>query len=48
LKNFLQLSLGGEEPLVLVDGGKKENILDDITSLKKWKWIGVVLEILES
>jgi hypothetical protein len=26
---FLQLSLGGEEWLVLVDGGKRENRLDD-------------------
>ncbi len=26
---FLQLSLGGEEWLVLIDGGKKENKLDD-------------------
>ncbi len=32
---FLQLSLGGEEWLVLVDGGKKENKLDDSSTFER-------------
>jgi len=32
---FLQLSLGGEEWLVLVDGGEKENKLDDSNTFER-------------
>jgi len=32
---FLQLSLGGEEWLVLIDGGKKENKLDDSSTFER-------------
>ncbi len=34
---FLQLSLGGEEWLVLIDDGKRENILDDISTFEIMK-----------
>ncbi len=42
---FLQLSLGGEEWWVLVDGGKRENQLDHSSSLEEWKWLKVDLEL---
>jgi len=32
---FLQLSLGGEEWLVLADGGEKENKLDDSSTFER-------------
>jgi hypothetical protein len=32
---FLQLSLGGKKWLVLVDGGKKENRLDDCSTFER-------------
>jgi hypothetical protein len=36
IKNFfLQLSLVGEERLILVDGGKRDNILDDISTFER-------------
>ncbi len=36
MKNlFLQLSLGGEEWLVLVDGGKEDNKLDDYSIFER-------------
>jgi hypothetical protein len=39
----LQPSLGGEEWLLLVDGGKRENGLDVCNFLKEWKWVGIML-----
>ncbi len=35
LNLFLQLSLGEKEWLVLIDGGKKENILDDNNTFER-------------
>jgi hypothetical protein len=35
LKLVLQLSLGGKEWLVLVDGEKKDNILDDNSTFER-------------
>jgi hypothetical protein len=36
IKNFfLQLSLVGEERLILVDGGKRDNILDDSSTFER-------------
>jgi hypothetical protein len=34
---FLQLSLGGEKWLVLIDGGKRENKLDDSSTFERMK-----------
>jgi hypothetical protein len=34
-KHFLQLSLGGKEPLVLINDGKRENILDDSSTFDR-------------
>jgi hypothetical protein len=41
---FLQLSLRGKKWLILVDGGKKENILDDSSTFERMKM--TLLEIL--
>ncbi len=40
---FSQLSLVGEEWLVLVGGKKKESRLGVVVVLKEWKWIGIML-----
>jgi hypothetical protein len=42
---FLQLSLGGKEWWVLVDGGKRENRLDHSSTFEIMKWIEVDLEL---
>jgi hypothetical protein len=45
---FLRLSFEGEEPLLLVNGGKRENILDDSSTFERMEVGRVVLGSLKS